>query len=589
MKFDLILVNIVYRAHNGLISSMPQLGLLSISTYATLNGIKSTVIHTDSPLAELKTIMTTSSAALIGFYCNSDNITNVLKTARLLKEVIANNREIKIVLGGPLADALCNDLMNEPAIDFVCRGDGEVFIVELIRALENKDSDFALIGGLSYKIDGIANHVAKRDIVKDLDTYPIPDRDACKQTDKSEKVALITSRGCGFKCAFCFESSQRTIRYHSVTRVINEIKMLLDKYDAQYITFSDDALTTNLTRLEEICKAIIANFQPFEQLIWYCEGRVDSLSKRPDLVNLMRRAGMARIQIGSESGCQKIIDSYGKNITIEQIKSAVKLLHIAGVQSIYTNFILGGPFESNEAFQKTVELMRCLFELAPGRFECSCNFLSPYPGTDIFTRPEHFELILTDTDFFTDSSGNYVCTLSKEFTKQILLERRRIFEAEQNFQMRKIAPNVPMALIREHLINSLRGLKTQWAGFFLTDEIFANWLNFIKTKKYQHELTNIAVLDVQKIVPCRTVGLTKINNGVLRWEIMAQEIFFSDDELLLLELFSGKLNFEEIFDIVYKGFCKKGAAPEALFTDIVNYAKQLSETSLVVFKTMRAL
>lgn len=565
-----------------MMSSIPQLGLLYISTYAKNFNIESTLLHTDTPYSDLKPILNLNDNYLVGFYCNSDNIHSVLKCCMKIKRDFKN---IKVILGGPIATLDYNKLMDNIFVDYVCRGDGEELVTELIEHLNSTTNiDPFSINGLSFRSsDGKIIHNNGRNFPKNLDVYPIPERQSYPTVSKIEKMTLSTSRGCGFRCTFCFESIQRSIRYHSIERVIEEMRILLGTNGTKYISFSDDVFTTNKPRLIEICNAIKTNFIPHEDVFWYCEARVDSLVKDPELAKTMRESGLARIQIGTESGSQKVIDSYKKKITINQICEAVKNLNDANVQSIFTNFILGGPFDSEEIFLETVELMKKLHSLAPGRFESSCNFLSPYPGTDIYENPNNYGLTLTDTTFFTDLSGCYVCTETEEFSKEELLQKYNEFSKEQSNQMLNHVKTISFDLIRTHLVNSLQGLRTQWASMLVLDEIHVNWLSLIKTGKYKYStITNFN--DAEDLYPQRTFSLTRIIEGTLSWPMMGREVCFNGYERFLIEHFSGKLSFHEIALMSIKSNNLKEVPYEKIIKDIISYAQDLSELNLVVFR-----
>src|SRR5262249_9006349 len=145
----------------------------------------------------------------------------------------------------------------------------------------------------------------------------------------------------------------------------------------------DDIFTQNPHRLRDLCALMRRHFRPHENLFWYCEARVDSLARQPDLLGIMRDAGLTRIQIGTESGSQMVIDAYKKAITLDQVRAAVELCNRERILSVFTNFIIGGALEDETTFEETRNLATDLLRLAPGRLECNTTFLSPYPGTDI--------------------------------------------------------------------------------------------------------------------------------------------------------------------------------------------------------------
>jgi radical SAM superfamily enzyme YgiQ (UPF0313 family) len=74
---------------------------------------------------------------------------------------------------------------------------------------------------------------------------------------------------------------------------------------------------------------------------------------------LWRKGGFYRARMGCESGSQRILDSVGKGITVEQIKTAVSSLAYAGIKTT-TYWVVGLPGETEEDFQQTLALVEGL-------------------------------------------------------------------------------------------------------------------------------------------------------------------------------------------------------------------------------------
>lgn len=568
-----ILINYVHRAYNGEVSQTPQLGLMYIATSIEQSGLPVEIIHGDDIAHELKKKINPNESYLIGFYCNSDNIESVKRICKKIKEKYSN---VTTILGGPIATLLFKDLIKYPQIDLVCRGDGELLTVEILTGKNPKN-----ILGLSYKENNVPIHNPPRPPEKDLDRYPIPNRSIYPTNNIYERMTLSTSRGCGFRCTFCFESIQRQIRFHSIDRIIEEIKTLKKEYRLKYITFSDDIFTTHQRRLLKICEEIRKNFNPFKDIYWYCEARVDSLASNPELIPEMKKSGLARIQIGTESGDQEVIDLYLKKITIQQIKEAVKQCNNHQVQSIFTNFILGGPKESKKTFQKTKDLITELINLAPGRFECSSNFLSPYPGTDIYNNPNKYGLKIIDSDFHTDLSGNYVCTETLHLNKRDLIEMQRELNEHITIEMIKLLPNISPSLIREHLIRSTEGLSTQWSALFLEDPYLSNWTKFIAFSKYSYHFEKNSSSDQ---FPIRTFPLTDIKEGQLNWHFLGKSITLGKLEIEIVHLMSGKLNINDIMKTLRDKGWGISISKEKFLNDISQFVSELVNENLALIR-----
>ena len=70
----------------------------------------------------------------------------------------------------------------------------------------------------------------------------------------------MTSRGCPYRCAYCAGSLifGKTFRFHSTDRVLEEIKILKEKYNADSIQFFDETFTVDRQRVIELCDKMIA-------------------------------------------------------------------------------------------------------------------------------------------------------------------------------------------------------------------------------------------------------------------------------------------------------------------------------------------
>jgi len=189
----------------------------------------------------------------------------------------------------------------------------------------------------------------------------------------------MTSRGCPYRCVFCSVSEQwgHKIRHRSPKNVVNEIEFLLKNYPfLEGIRFFDDVFTIDKNRVIEICQEIIKRKLNFT---WECEARADAIDK--ELVREMKRAGCEFIDLGVESGSNKILKNIKKNITVEQAIDAVKIIKQAGI-GLKVFIMHGLPGETYEDIRKTVFLSRYLcHELKADGATQGITII--YPGTEL--------------------------------------------------------------------------------------------------------------------------------------------------------------------------------------------------------------
>lgn len=150
--------------------------------------------------------------------------------------------------------------------------------------------------------------------IKSLDEFPYPKRKDFALDEDLHFDQIITGRGCVGACTFCFEGSKKNnvLRFRSLQSVLDEIDYVISNLgdNKKFITFLDDTFVINRERAVTICNHLIKKYDG--KIGWYCEARVDILKKNIDLLPLMKKAGLIRVQLGGESGNQDILDLYKK-------------------------------------------------------------------------------------------------------------------------------------------------------------------------------------------------------------------------------------------------------------------------------------
>lgn len=582
IRSTLILVNAISRNYDGSLSESPQLGLLYIATLVRNNGYPVKILAGDDLFTSITTnISLTNGPVLLGFYTNSDNITEVKRLAYYSKMVMPS---IRIVFGGPLANVDYERMISSKYLDFVAFGDGEYLTLELMAKMDRGELEFPEISGLVWKHPNGETVVNQpRSTFRDLDQLPIPDRSLYPLDRLGLRSQIVTSRGCGFRCTFCFESTNRKYRSHSPDRVIEEIRELKAQYGTRYFTFVDDVFTTDHKRVRELCERFLTEFKPHEDFFWYCESRVDTLAKFPDLVPLMQKAGLVRIQIGTESGSQAVIDAYRKQIKLSEIEEAVAQCVEAGVLSVFTNFIIGGALDTEETLAETRDFALKLLRLAPGRLEINTTFLSPYPGTDIALRPDAYRIRVLDDEFVTGLSDDYIFAETYDLSKEKILNIEREFMLEFRSAMFAQIPDLEIELLLEHLAMNKHGLRTRWSDLLRSDPILGCAGKLLMSHSYDRRSQADEGLLEDTLVPLRTFSLRDWRNGSYFWHLRRKHLTMNAYEFRLLELCGGKLTVAEIIDRAVQ-YWNGNVDRQQIARDVKAFLTQLSHEALLVFR-----
>ncbi|MCK5287450.1 MAG: B12-binding domain-containing radical SAM protein, partial [Candidatus Omnitrophica bacterium] len=216
--------------------------------------------------------------------------------------------EVFTIMGGP-HPTFYPDLIYNSDLDAICRGEGEYAFVDTLKMLAVQKS-----------VDGIPNIVTRnnrdklavRNLVEDLDTLPFPDFSLIYDNTPLGNYPLksiITSRGCPYKCTYCFNSAWREIyrnkgkavRRNSVNYVIDEIKYVKNRWPLSFVKFYDDIFTYKADEwLEEFSK----KYKKHINLPFFILTRADLLTE--DMVKLLKFAGCRTISMSIEAGNSKI-------------------------------------------------------------------------------------------------------------------------------------------------------------------------------------------------------------------------------------------------------------------------------------------
>src|SRR5579862_5652259 len=376
------------RAKNGRIQIMgfPPIGIMSLSSVLKRAGHEVTIFDQANPETPNDVIikeMLSKKPDLIGLSFLS---TTSYPYAKILaRQMRAAYSKVRIAFGGVFASLNAQLVkMQVPEVDFVCRGDGEQLLLDLLERLE----DPSTVTGVTWQKDGKVQHNPNRVLERNLDQWPFPDRESLP-LDFVESMPLDvpavlsldrfttmqTSRGCPWPCVFCDIPvfNEGKWRSRSPQHVVDEFIHLQQLgYGAVY--FVDDHFLLQPKRIEAICKAIADAGVTIQ---WRCEGRVDSTAQH--LFPAMAKAHCRTVMFGVESGSQTVLDRLKKEQTLADVERAVTKAKQAGIEIVHGFFVVGTPGE-------TVEDMRATFDFASKlRLDTfAFNRLCVYRGTPLW-------------------------------------------------------------------------------------------------------------------------------------------------------------------------------------------------------------
>ena len=357
-------------------------------------------------------------------------LTNMREAAFRMAEIAKERRITVIASSSDAADHYERYLAH--GVDFVAIGEGEITIKELIKKLDNRETNFKNVEGIAYKENGDVLRTAPRQIVKELDSFPMPAWDLIDIPSYKKiwltnhsyfSLNIATTRGCPFKCNWCAKPIYGN-RYNSRSpqKVAEEIEFLIRNYQVKHFWMCDDIFGLKPGWVQEFRDVVRSKELKFKYKI---QSRVDLLLQK-DTISALAESGADTVWIGAESGSQKILDAMDKGTTVEQIYRATKLLKEKRIKPAF--FLQFGYLgETKEDIEKTINMV---LELMPEEIGISVSY--PLPGTKFY---DIVKEQLKDKANWTDSDElalMYKGTFSPSYYKKLHRYVHKVYRKKQS-------------------------------------------------------------------------------------------------------------------------------------------------------------
>jgi radical SAM superfamily enzyme YgiQ (UPF0313 family) len=528
----------------------------------------------DYSLQGLYDVISDNQIKVIGMSTNADNIKYIVRISTFIK---GKNSNIRIILGGP--EATFNDIriVQDSGCDFIVRGEGENSLIEIMNALKAESSDFSQISDITYRNEGNEvvrnktsnNHVEipinNYSIFKDRKYWIIPTSVSDVQFERFLKIIrnrdafFSTGRGCPYRCSFCVEGNmKRKINYASLENIRIDLINYLTITGRNDVYIVDDTFTTTSKRVADICN-IFREVRHKIDFVWYCEGRVNILAKHPELIDMMYNSGLRKLQIGIESGVQRILDIYNKKITLDEIRKVVAYCTKFEDLILHGNIIIGNPYETDEEFKQTCEFIKELVLLSECRLDITTSFLAPYHGTPIRQNPEEFGFEALDENLDLSSGFGMSTVICKPVSGSIteIAKQKQYFEIELNKTYRAFMFNLTKEEIdkRIEIHNGKYEVNKSfsWMRTYMKLRSFDVILKLKKSKtsvNLSDNLNNTA--DLYPVKLWNQYYLKDSDGYELSTFKGDEKMIVSDTKAILWNLASGKYSLKKIYESINK-------------------------------------
>lgn len=335
------------------------------------------------------------------------------------------------ILGGHGPSPEPEYFLKKSKADVVVIGEGEITAVKLLDAIEN-NRDLSTVNGIAYLNNEKLMVTPRQELIKDLDSIPFPAWDLFPMeyytlfreplARNNERVFfIVSSRGCPYSCNFCYRM-EKGIRFRSPENIVEEIKILKERYGVSYISFYDELVMSSRGRITKLCDAFIENNL---NIRWLCNGRLNFATR--DVLEHMKRAGCVFVNYGIESFDDNALKAMNKKLTVEMITKGIEATLEVGLSPGF-NIIFGNIGENAETLQKGVDFLLKYDDHAQLR---TIRPVTPYPGSALYYYAIEKGLLRDISDFYENKHVNSDL-VSVNFTEHSDEEfHRLLFEANK--------------------------------------------------------------------------------------------------------------------------------------------------------------
>lgn len=317
-----------------------------------------------------------------------------VKHALEISRFVRSQGKTPIVWGGSLPTIAPETVLSDEHIDYIVAGSGMEAVKKLGAFLLSGGQDpkeLGAIPGLGYKRDGrlIFNprfHGFEPVFYRDIPYSLIKDFTAYGQIGSHERVIPIYSAfGCPYGCTFCispalYRGFPKKWLPFAAQETVDHIEYLMREYGATEVYFYDDDSFVHLDHVRGILREI--KHRHLKIRLSFRGARVDEILRMDSaFLDELSEAGTPVLHIGIESGSQRVLDLFGKNITVDEIlRMNRKLASHPRIIAAY-NWIIGTPGETADEIEQTMDLIWKLVNDNPRCFFFNPNKFHPIPGT----------------------------------------------------------------------------------------------------------------------------------------------------------------------------------------------------------------
>lgn len=281
------------------------------------------------------------------------SITGNLEAYRALVRTVRENSPARVVVGGGGFSVAPRALMDDLGADYGIAGEGERAFARLVDELEQPQPRLNDVERLYFRENGQLVYTGEGAGFLDIDGLPRPDRSGLPEryyTDYGIE-SLQTKRGCPLLCTYCTYPliEGRRGRLRDPGRVADEFMEICARPGVEHLFIVDSVFNLPPRHAKAICRELIArgNRTPWTSY-------VNPIAFDDELARLMVRAGAAGMEVGSDSGCDDVLDLLRKGFHTGEIQRLSSIARAHGLKDCHS-FILGTTGETLGHVERTLD------------------------------------------------------------------------------------------------------------------------------------------------------------------------------------------------------------------------------------------
>lgn len=346
------------------------------------------------------------------FSCYIWNVEMLRQLCPILKKIMPN---CVIGFGGPEVSYESEAfLLENPAVDFVMRGEGELVFTKYLEHLDaGNPATLGEIESLTYRQNGEIFSTPQMHPM-DLALLPFPYEDDFSDV-QNQIIYYESSRGCPYHCGYCLSSVENGVRFVPLDKVLPDLQKFLDKNVPQ-VKFIDRTFNCKKSHAMAIWKYLhehdngVTNF--------HFEITADLIDQETiDFLKTVRK-GLFQFEIGVQSTNPQTIRAINRNVDFGALSEIVQQIKDGGNIHQHLDLIAGLPYEDYDSFGRS---FNDVYALHPEQLQL--GFLKVLKGSMLHQKQKEFEIVYHDTapyEVLTTHELPYADTLRLKYVEEMV-------------------------------------------------------------------------------------------------------------------------------------------------------------------------